>query len=134
LYRRPARGPEVLAQALQRLDVLLQAASLAVDDEDHRVRALQHVLAHLPVLRLTRHGEALDLDLEAADLAEVDRQEVEQEGRVFLGVDRDELDLVARTEDAVHLLQAGRLAADPDAVVDELGVDRALGDVDESHR
>jgi hypothetical protein len=109
-------------------------AALAVDDEHHRVGALQHVLAHLAVLRLPRHREALDADLEAADLAEVDRQEVEQQRRVLFGVDRHQLDLVARAQDAVHLLQARRLAADADPVVHQLGVDRALGDVDEAHR
>ncbi len=124
---------EVLAQALERLEVLLDAAGLAVDDEHDRVRAGQHVLPHAPVLRLPWNREALDADLEALDLAEIDRQEVEQQRRVFLGLDRNQLHLVARAHDLVHDLQAGRLAAHAAAVVDELGADRLLGEVDEAH-
>ena len=128
------RGAQVLDHALQRLEVLLQTAALAVDDEHDRVRAGEHVLAHLAVLRLPGHREALDADLEAADAAEIDRQEVEQQGAVLFGVDRHQLDFVARAEDAVHLLQARRLAANADPVVHELGVDRSFRDVDETHR
>ena len=51
----------------------------------------------------------------------------------MLGVDRHQLDFIARAKDAVHLLQAGGLAADAHAVVDQLGVDRALGDIDKTH-
>jgi hypothetical protein len=120
-------GMQVLAHALQRLQILLQTALLTIDDEDHRVGASEHILAHAPVLGLPGHGEPLDPDLEAAHRAEVDRQEVEQQRRLFFSVDRYQLHFVARAQNAVHALQAGGLAANANAVVDELRVDRALG-------
>jgi hypothetical protein len=79
------------------------------------------------------HREALNADLEALDLAEIDRQEVEEKRRVLLGVDRDELDLIAWTQQSMHDLEAGRLAAEAYAVVDELGGNRLFCEVDETH-
>ena len=41
---------------------------------------------------------------------------------------------LAARDPALHAEVQALLAADADAVVDELGVDRAFGDVDEAHR
>ena len=120
--------------AAQRFEVLLETAALGLSTTNTTASApCSTYLRMLLVLRLPGHGEALDAHLEATDRTEVDRQEVEQQRRILFGVDRHQLHFVARAEDAVHLLQAGCLATNPDPVVDEFGVDRSLGDVDETH-
>jgi hypothetical protein len=128
-----AVGLQVAAQVLDRTQVLFDPAPLRVDHEHDGVRALQHIAPHLHVLVLPGHREALNADLEALDLAEIDRQEVEEKRRVLLGVDRDELDLIAWTQQSMHDLEAGRLAAEAYAVVDELGGNRLFCEVDETH-
>jgi hypothetical protein len=71
--------------------------------------------------------------LEAADLTERERQEVEEQRALGLGGERDHLPLQIGVGLVVDPLQVGRLATQPGAVVDDLAVDLARRVVDEGH-
>src|SRR5262245_63369147 len=70
---------EVDAQVVEALDVGLHALDLAVGDEDDAVHALQDQLPARVVEDLTRDRVEVEAGLEAADLAERERKEVEKE-------------------------------------------------------
>ena len=72
--------------------------------------------------------------LEALDRAEVERQEVEKEGSVRLGGERDELALRGGVRAVVNVLEVGRLPAQARPVIDDLAVDLARRVIDEGHR
>src|SRR5262249_54742022 len=124
---------EVLLEVADRLDVGLHALVLAVGDEDDAVDPLQDQLPAGVVEDLAGDGVEVEAGGEAADGAEVERQEVEEERAVGLGRQRDHLALRLRGGLVVDVLQVGRLAAQPRAVVDDLAVDLLAGVVDEGH-
>ena len=123
----------VLVQVLHRLDVGVHPLDLAVRHEHHAVHSLEDQLARGVVVHLARHRIEVELDLEAADGAEIDRQEIEEEGALGLGGQRDHLPSRAGRHLVVHELQIGGLAAEPGPVVHQLAVDLAGGVVDHRH-
>ena len=106
---------------------------LAVGDEDDAVGAFQHELARGVVVDLPRHRVELELRAHAADLAEVEREEVEEEGAVGLRRQRQHLAFVVRRQRVVDELQIRRLAAETRTVVDDLRGDLFGGVVEEDH-
>ena len=103
-------------------------------DEHHAVDALQDQLAAGVVEHLAGHGVEVEARLEAADLAERQRQEVEEQRALGLGRERDHLALRLGVGLVVDVLQVGRLPAQAGPVVDDLAVDLARRVVDEAHR
>src|SRR5207302_5562186 len=83
---------------------------------------------------LAGHGVEVEAGLEAADLAEAEREEVEEERSLGLGGERDHLALRLLVRIRVDELQIRRLPAQAGAVVDDLAVDLARAVVDEAHR
>ena len=123
----------VLVQVLHRLDVRVHPLDLAVGHEHHAVHALEDQLARGVVVDLARHGVEVELDLEAADGAEIDGQEVEEERALGLGGQGDHLPPRAGRHLVVDELEIGGLAAEPGPVVHQLAVDLARGVVDHRH-
>src|SRR5205823_379158 len=80
---------KIRAQVLHRLDVRLGALDLRVGDEDHAVHALQNQLARGVVEHLSRYGIEMEAGLESANFTEAERQEVEEQGALGLGGERD---------------------------------------------
>src|SRR5688572_27220201 len=70
---------EVLVQVVHRLDVGLGARSLRVGHEDETVDALEDEAPARVVVDLSRNSVEMKARLEAAHLAEIDRQEVEEQ-------------------------------------------------------
>src|SRR5204862_5199162 len=120
-------------EVLQRLEIRVQREVLAVGDEDDAVGALQHELTGGVVVDLSRHGVELQLGAHAANLAEVEGEEVEEESAVGLGGERQHLALVVRGQRVVDELQVGRLPAQTGTVIDDLRGDLFGGVVEEDH-
>ena len=80
-------------------------------DEDHAVDALQDQLAARVVEDLAGHRVEVEAGLEAADLAERQRQEVEEQRALGLGRERDHLALRVGVGLVVDVLQVRRLPA-----------------------
>ena len=115
----------VAAQAVEALQVGVEEGDLGVGDEDDAVRAAQDALARGLVEDLARGGHELEVDLELADHAGLDGQEVEEVGPVGLGLEADELAPVGAVELIVDVAEVGRLAAQAGTVVDDLDGDRS---------
>ena len=127
-------GEEVAPQALQALEVRVEHGGLAVRHEDHGVAALEDHAARRLVEDLPRDRVDLHAGAHAADGAELDGQEVEEEGAVGLGGEGDQLALVLEGQVVVDPLEVRRLPAEAGPVVDELGRDLLRRVVEESHR
>jgi hypothetical protein len=80
-------------------------------DEHHAVDALEHQLPGGVVEHLAGHRVELDAGLEAGDRADVDRQEVEEEGTVGLGFERNHLTARVVRGVGIDVMQVRGLAA-----------------------
>src|SRR3989338_8001186 len=76
---------EVEVEVAEALEVGLHAGGLRVGDENHAVHALQDQLARGVVEHLAGDGVEVEARAEAADLAQVEGQKVEEQGAVGLG-------------------------------------------------
>jgi hypothetical protein len=112
---------QVLLEVLERFDVRTEHLFLRVGDEHDAIDALQHELAGLVVEDLARHGVELHAGLHPADLAQIHRQEVEEQRAVGLGGQGEHLALDALAQVLVDELEVRRLAAQAGTVVDDLG-------------
>src|SRR6266705_3004753 len=124
----------VVVEVLHGFDVGFHALHLAVGDEYDAVHALEDELAARVVIHLARHGVEVEAGLEAADRPQVHREEVEEQGALGLGGQRDHLAPGVGRHLAVDVLQVRRLAAQAGAVIDELAVDLAGRVVNHRHR
>src|SRR5512138_195056 len=124
---------EVHAQVLDRLDVRLHALDLRVGDEDDPVHALQDQLPAGVVEDLAGDRVEVEARLEAADLAEREREEVEEERALGLRREGDHLALRVGIGLGVDVLEIRRLPAEAGTVIDDLAVDLARAVVDEAH-
>jgi hypothetical protein len=70
--------------------------------------------------------------LEAFDGAEVERKEVEEEGTIRLGGERDHLSLLFLVGFIKDDLQIRRFAAETGAVIDDFAVDLACREIDKT--
>ena len=93
LVERVALLAQVGPQVLDALEVRLDALDLRVGDEDDAVDALQDQLAARVVEDLAGHRVEVEARLEAADLTERERQEVEEERALRLRREADHLPL-----------------------------------------
>src|SRR5204863_2187846 len=96
----------------------VELARLAVAHEHHAVRALQHEPARGVVIDLAGDGVELEPRREPGDLAEIDREEIEEEGAVGLGRERYHAPTPRLRHAAVDVMQVRRLPRPPRAVVD----------------
>ena len=71
--------------------------------------------------------------LKAAHLAQIERQEVEEQRPLGLGRDRQEIAFGGLWHLAMNILEIRRLAAHARPVVDDFAMNLACGDVDECH-
>ena len=125
---------QVVLEVLVALGVRLEHLPLGVGDEDDAVRTLEHQLAGRVVGDLAGDGVELQPGLHAADLAELDRQEIEEEGPVGLGGERQHLSFLdAVGQGVVDVLEVGGLAAEAGAVVDDLRRQLAGRVIEEDH-
>src|SRR5208337_2745023 len=81
-----------------------------------------------------RNRVQVNARLEAPQRAQVQRQEIEEQGSIGLGRERDHLTLLLFGCFLEDELQIRRLTAQPGAVVDDLAVDLACCEVDETQK
>src|SRR2546430_213496 len=117
----------------QRLHDQLAHRLQAVDNDHDPVHTIQNERATRVVIHLTRHRVEMEPGLEAADGAEVHRQEVEEQRALGLGSKRDHLTARVGRHLTVNVLEIAGLAAQARAVVHELAVDLAGRVVDHRH-
>jgi hypothetical protein len=125
---------EVFLQVLEALDVRVEHRQLRVGDEDDAVDAFQHQLARRVVEDLAGDRVELEARLEAADDADVDRQEIEEEGAVGLGLEADHFAAALRRSLRVDVVEIGRLPAEARTVVDDLRGHLHRRVIEEDHR
>ncbi len=133
LLRHQAVGEQVDLHVLEGRQVLPCHPLLAVRDEDDRVRSGQHHSPGGVVLDLAGHGVELDLEVVAGDGAEAEGQQVEEERSVLGRVQRDQPVRPLGVADAVDLLEVGGLPGLRRPVVDHLGFDGPLAEVELDH-
>src|SRR5262249_35884086 len=124
---------QVLVEVPDRFGVRLHPRFLRVGDEDAPVHPAEDELARRVVENLARHGVEVEPDLEAADVAEVEGQEVEEKGPIGVGRERDEPPLGRGVGPVINVLEVRRFSAQSRPVVDDLAIDLADGVVDEGH-
>ena len=103
---------EVDPEVLNTLEVGFHALDLRVGHEDDAVDALEDELARGVVEDLAGHRVEVEARLEAADLAEGQRQEVEEEGALGLRREGDHLPFAVGIRPLVDVLQVRRLPAE----------------------
>src|SRR4051812_40508004 len=74
----------------------------------------------------------MEAGFEAANGPEIEWKEIEEEGTVSFGGKRDHLALLLLVGLIEDILQIGRLAAETGAIVDDLAIDLASREVDET--
>jgi hypothetical protein len=124
---------QVLLEVSQALQILVQLGARRIGDEHDCVDALQDELTRGVVVDLTGHRVEQEARAVSVDLAQFERQEVEEERSIGLRLHRDHLALGVVGRLLVDELKIGRLAAHPGAVVDDLGVDLAARIVQHDH-
>src|SRR5450755_2829661 len=123
---------QVRHQVIERFDVRVLALLLRVGDENDAIHAAQDQLAAGVIEDLSGDGIEMDASLEAADVAQVERQEIEEQGTLGLGGQRDHLALLLGRGFLVDDLQIRGLAAESGAIVHDFAVDLAGCEVDET--
>src|SRR5690606_15308306 len=121
-------------EVLEALDVRLHARDLRVGDEHDAIGALEDQLAARVVEHLAGHRVEVEANLVLADLAEIERQEVEEQRALGLRLERDHLAARLGLRRREHVLEVCRLPAQARAVIDDLAVDLLRQPVDEAHR
>ncbi len=124
---------QVVEQVGEALAGGLDHRGLGVGYEDDGVGAFEHELAGLVVEDLAGDGVELDLEVERADFADVDRQQVEEERAVGLGGQRQHLSLLRGIELVENHHQVSRFPAEPRPVIDDLGRHLPRGVVEQDH-
>src|SRR5690606_26382503 len=134
LVERIALLGEVGAEVVEAFLIGFEALDLRVGHEDHAVDTLEDELAARVVEHLTRHRVQVEPGLEAADLTERERQEVEEERPLGLGGKAYHLAFGFGIRALVDVLQVRGFSAETRSVIDDLAVDLPGHVVDEAHR
>ncbi len=126
-----AQIPEQIVEALQ---VLEEPPAIGIGDEDDPVHVAQDEPPRRCVVALSGDRVEVKTDAEPAHLPQIDRQEVEEEGALVLGGDRDQAPARLLRQATVNVQEIGGLTAQAGAVVDDLGVNLPGRNVDEHGR
>ncbi len=124
---------QVFPHVAHALGVGPEAVGGRVGHKDDAVHTPQDQLAAGVVKDLAGDGVEVEAGLEALHLPQVQRQEVKEEGALVLGGQGDHLSLAPLRDPAVNPLEVGGLPRKPGAIVDDLEVDLAIGEVDGAH-
>ena len=124
---------QVPLQLAEGLHVLVEAVGGGVGDEDDPVRAAQHHAARRRVDRLARHRRELEAQVDPAEAARLQRQQVAQDRAVLLRVHGDELAPPPAAGAIVEDLEVRGLPADRGPVVGDLDLDDPLLPVELDH-
>ena len=131
--RDEAVGEEVDLHVLEGRRVLPRHRLLAVGHEDDRVRPRQDHPAGRVVLDLARYRVELDLEVVSRDPPEAEREQVEEQGPVLCGIERDEPVGPVGVGQTVNLLEIRGLPRLGRPVVDHLGFDGPFAEVELDH-
>jgi hypothetical protein len=124
---------QVFLQVLNGLEVGIHSFFLRIRDEHDPVHAAQNQLAAGIIEDLAGNGIKVETRLEAANAADVDREEIEEKGPVSFGREGDHLAARLAQRLIKNPLQIGRLASQSGAVIDDFAVDFPGREVDETH-
>ncbi len=124
---------QVPLQLAEGLHVLVEAVGGGVGDEHDAVRAAQHHASRRRVDRLARHRRELEAQVEPAEAARLQRQQVAEDRAVLLRVHGDELAPPPAAGPVVEDLEVRGLPADRGPVVGDLDLDDPLLPVELDH-
>jgi hypothetical protein len=117
---------EILRHLLHALEILLPAIGRGVRDEHDAVRVLEEHLSRCAVELLTRNRHHLEAQLVAAERGCREREEVEEDGSVLGGIDRDQLLPAVGPRVPVQHLEARGLSSRRRSVIENLDSEEAL--------
>src|SRR5260370_5371079 len=121
-------------QVIERLDVGVHALLLGIGHEYDAVHSAEDQFAAGVIKDLSRNRVQVNARLEAPHCTQIQRQEIEKQGSISLGGQRDHLPLLLFGCFLEDELQIRRLTAQPGAVIDDLAVDLACCEVDETQK
>ena len=124
---------QVPLQLTEGLHVLVEAVGGGVGDEHDAVRPAQHHAARRRVDRLARHRRELEAQVEPAEAARLQRQQVAEDRAVLLRVHGNELAPPPAAGAIVEDLEVRGLPADRGPVVGDLDLDDPLLPVELDH-
>src|SRR6185437_5089345 len=102
-------------------------------DVDDAIGAVQHGDTRPLVEHLARHGIEVEAHSKAMHVAQVERQKVEKKRALIFGGYREQIAPGRLGSARKDILQIGRLAAVACAIVDNLALNLAAGNVNEGH-
>ena len=117
---------EILRHLLHALQILLPAIGRRVRDEDDAVRVLQEHLARRSVELLAGHGDHLEAQFVASERGGRERKQIEEDGAVLGGIDRDQLLAAIGPGVPVQHLEARGFSSCRRTVVENLDSEEAL--------
>ena len=124
---------EIVVQIVERLHVGVHALFLGIRHEHHAIHAAQDQLAAGVIEHLPGNRIKMKARLEAAHRPQIQRQKIEKQGAVGLRRQRDHLAFGFVVGLVEHVLQIGGLAAKAGAVIHDLAIDFAGGEIYEAH-
>src|ERR1035438_3026015 len=125
---------QIRHQVVECLDVGVHALLLRIGYEHDGVDATQNQLAAGGIKNLPWYSVKGDAGLEATHRTKIKRQEIEEQGSIGLRGQGDHLALLLFGCFLEDELQIRRLAAQPGAIVDDLAVDLARCEIDETQK
>ena len=128
-----AVGGEVLVERVPRGEIVRGAARVAVGDEDEAIGSAEDDLAGGVVVCLAGDGVELEAGAVAVDEDAFDGEEVEEEGAVAHGGERDEVAACGAVEPLVDPGEVGGFSGHGGAGVDEFEGDLAGFVVEDGH-
>jgi hypothetical protein len=115
------------------LQVRVEDGLLGVGDEDHAVDVAQHQPPGLVVGDLPRHRAQVQPDRVAPEVAQLDGQQVEEQGALGLRRQREQPPPQILAGVTVDVLEVGGLSPEPRTVVDDLEVHLLDAVVEDRH-
>jgi hypothetical protein len=105
-----------------------------VRDENDGIGAGEDDAAGGVVLHLAGYRVELYLEVVARDTTQAERQQVEKQGPVLGGIQRDQAVVPGRIRELVDLFEVGGLARLRRAVIDHLGLDGPFAEIELDHK
>src|SRR5260370_41000497 len=103
---------------------------MGISHKNYAVSAFEDRDTCLLVQYLTWSRVGLEANLEAVNLAEFKRKQIEIKSSLGLSINRDHVSYVLWVDCLVYIMQVGGFTAQPNAIIDNLTVDFSSGHID----
>ena len=124
---------QMFLKVVERFKICVEAFFLRIGDEDNSVGALENEFAAGFVKNLAGNGVKVEAGFESANGAKIERKKIEKQGAIGFGGKRNHLPFLICAGIFVDPLQIGGFSAKAGAVINQLAVNLASGEVDKWH-